>query len=171
MITGNSTAPSTLIHAEVSQTSALSVSTESRRRHVSWDLLRCGFVLLIVLYHTTYVAPIVHPELASRRFAFSHQVGASLLLVISAYFACATLQRSTVVRYWWGRMARLLPTFAASVLLTWAVMRYVAPPEWYIPSIRDLVGNRPDAGPRSRRGVPDPVPAAYTPAGRATMAA
>jgi hypothetical protein len=50
-------------------------------------------VLLVVIYHSTFVAPIVHPELAPRPFSFSHQVGASLLLVVSAYFAAATVRR------------------------------------------------------------------------------
>jgi peptidoglycan/LPS O-acetylase OafA/YrhL len=121
---------------------AVSPASETfRRRHSSWDLLRCGFVLLVVLYHTTYVAPIVHPELVPHRFAFSHQIGASLLLVISAYFTCATLRRNSVVRYWWGRMARLLPAFVASVFFTWVFIRYAAPVEWPAPTKRDLVGN------------------------------
>jgi peptidoglycan/LPS O-acetylase OafA/YrhL len=141
MSTDSSTAPSTLILADAGHTPVSPVSRQSRRRYVSWDLLRCGFVLLVVLYHSTYVAPIVHPELAPRDFAFSHQVGASLLLVISAYFACATLRRSPVGRYWWGRMARLLPAFVASVLFTWAVVRYLSPADWPIPGTRDLVGN------------------------------
>lgn len=113
----------------------------SRRRHVSWDLLRCGFVLLVVLYHTTHVAPIVHPELGPRPFAFSHQVGASLLLVISAYFACGTLRRSDVLRYWWSRMVRLLPAFLVSVLFTWLVLRYLGPAQWRTPTVADLLGN------------------------------
>ncbi|MCA1835487.1 MAG: acyltransferase [Actinobacteria bacterium] len=141
MSTGSSTAPSTLILADAGHTPPSPVRVGPRRRYVSWDLLRCGFVLLVVLYHSTYVAPIVHPELAPRPFAFSHQVGASLLLVISAYFACATLPRSPVGRYWWGRMARLFPAFAASVLFTWAVVRYLSPADWPIPGIGDLVGN------------------------------
>jgi peptidoglycan/LPS O-acetylase OafA/YrhL len=111
------------------------------RRHVSWDVLRSGFVLLVVLYHTTFVGPIVHPELAPRPFSFSHQVGASLLLVVSAYFACATVRRHPTGRYWWGRIARLMPAFLAAVVLTWTITRYFSPAEWSIPGTRDLVGN------------------------------
>jgi hypothetical protein len=66
----------------------------SGQRQVSWDLLRSGFVLLVVAYHATYVAPVIHPELAPRPFSFSHQVGASLLLVVSAYFAGALAMRT-----------------------------------------------------------------------------
>lgn len=111
------------------------------RRHASWDVLRSGFVLLVVLYHTTFVAPIVHPELAPRPVSFSHQVGASLLLVVSAYFACATVRRHPTGRYWWGRIARLVPAFLAAVVLTWTITRYFSPAEWPTPSSRDLVAN------------------------------
>lgn len=111
------------------------------RRQISWDLLRSGFVLLVITYHATHVAPVIHPELAPRPFSFSHQVGASLLLVVSAYFASATVGRHPTGRYWWGRVARLVPAFLAAVVLAWATMRYVAPTEWYTPGKRDLVGN------------------------------
>jgi peptidoglycan/LPS O-acetylase OafA/YrhL len=111
------------------------------QRQVSWDLLRSGFVLLVVAYHATCVAPVVHPELVPRPFGFSHQVGASLLLVVSAYFAAATVGRHPTGRYWWGRIARLVPAFLVAVVLAWAAMRYAAPTEWYAPSKRDLVGN------------------------------
>lgn len=111
------------------------------RRHLSWDALRSGFVLLVMLYHTTGVAPIVHPELAPRPFSFSHQVGASLLLVVSAYFAAATVRRHPSGRYWWGRIARLVPAFLVAVVLTWMITRYFSPAEWYLPGKRDLVGN------------------------------
>lgn len=141
MSTHRPAVPCTLIGAGTASISGPPVGGASGRRQVSWDLLRCGFVLLVVLYHTTYVAPIVHPELAPRPLAFSHQVGASLLLVISAYFTCATLRRSPVARYWWGRMARLVPPFVAAVVLTWTILRYATPADWYTPTARDLVGN------------------------------
>lgn len=113
----------------------------ANRRHVSWDVLRSGFVLLVVIYHSTFVAPLVHPELAPRPFSFSHQVGASLLLVVSAYFACATVRRHPTGRYWWGRIARLVPAFLAAVVLTWVILRWCSPAEWAAPGNRDLVGN------------------------------
>ncbi|MDQ4105316.1 MAG: acyltransferase [Actinomycetota bacterium] len=111
------------------------------RRQVSWDLLRSGFVLLVVIYHATHVAPVVHPELAPRPFSFPHQVGASLLLVVSAYFTSATVGRQPSGRYWWGRVARLVPAFLAAVVVTWATVRYLAPTDWYTPGKRELVGN------------------------------
>lgn len=111
------------------------------RRHLSWDVLRSGFVLLVVIYHSTFVAPIVHPELVPRPFNFSHQVGASLLLVVSAYFAAATVRRQPSGRYWWGRIARLVPAFLAAVMLTWTILHCFGPAEWAVPGMRDLVGN------------------------------
>jgi hypothetical protein len=81
------------------------------------------------------------PELAHREFAFPHQIGAGLLLVVSAYFACSALCRGPGIRYWWGRLARLLPAFGASLLFTWMILRYVAPVDWGIPDRRDLVRN------------------------------
>jgi peptidoglycan/LPS O-acetylase OafA/YrhL len=78
---------------ECAQPAACLPGRAANRRSVSWDVLRSGFVLLVVIYHSTFVAPIVHPELAPRPFSFSHQVGASLLLVVSAYFAAATVRR------------------------------------------------------------------------------
>ena len=62
-------------------------------------------------------------------------------MVVSAYFACATVGRHSSARYWWGRMARLVPAFLATVVLTWVAVRYLAPADWYIPDKRDLVGN------------------------------
>lgn len=38
-------------------------------------------------------------------------------------------------------MARLVPAFLATVVLTWVAVRYLAPADWYIPGKRDLVGN------------------------------
>ncbi|MBC3190512.1 acyltransferase [Pseudonocardia sp. C8] len=101
-------------------------------------MLRSGFVLLVVLYHATYLGPVLHPELLPRRYSFDHQVGASLLLVISAYFACATLGRHSPGRYWWGRVCRLLPAFLVAVPVAWTVLRLGAPAEWGTPPSREL---------------------------------
>ena len=104
-------------------------------------MLRSGFVLLVVLYHATHLGPTLHPELIPRRFSFDHQVGASLLLVISAYFACATLGRHSPGRYWWGRVSRLLPAFLVAVPIAWTALRFLSPEDWGDPPARELVVN------------------------------
>ena len=104
-------------------------------------MLRSGFVLLVVLYHATYLGPVLYPDLAARRLVFPHQVGASLLLVVSAYFACATLGRHPAGRYWWSRVARLVPAFVVAVPLAWVAMRYLSPPGWWTLGRRDLLSN------------------------------
>ena len=113
------------------------VSARSNRK-VSWDVVRAGCVVLVMLYHATHMSRVTHPELSPRGLVFPYQVGASLLLVISAYFAAATIGRGSVWRYWWKRMARLLPPFVGAVLVIWLVLRFLRPPSWVEPSGRDL---------------------------------
>ncbi|ANY10153.1 acyltransferase [Pseudonocardia sp. HH130630-07] len=115
--------------------------TGPRRREPGWDALRGGFVLLVVLYHGTHLGPVLHPELIPRRLSFDHQVGASLLLVVSAYFACATLGRHSPGRYWWNRMARLLPAFVVAVPVAWIALRFVSPEDWPSPPAGEMLTN------------------------------
>jgi peptidoglycan/LPS O-acetylase OafA/YrhL len=117
--------------------------TAARRgtRKISWDLVRTGCVTLVMLYHATFMSVYVHPELGARQFVFPYQVGASLLLVISAYFACVTIGRGAVLRYWWGRVARLLPPFLGAVLLIFAGLRLLAPETFFRPTGVDLAAN------------------------------
>ena len=104
-------------------------------------MLRSGFILLVVTYHATFLGPLIYPDLISRRFVFPHQVGASMLLVLSAFFACATIGRHPPGRYWWSRVSRLVPAFLVAVPVAWLMLRYVSPPEWWTPGRRDLVWN------------------------------
>ncbi|MCI2421778.1 acyltransferase [Saccharopolyspora sp. K220] len=110
-------------------------------RKVSWDVVRTGCVVLVMLYHATFLSTYLHPELTPRTFVFPYQVGASLLLVVSAYFACVTIGRGTVLRYWWGRIARLLPPFLGAVVVIFLVLRWAAIPGWFYPSFADLGWN------------------------------
>lgn len=64
-----------------------------------------------------------------------------MLLVISAYFACVTIGRGTLLRYWWGRIARLLPPFLVAVITIYTVMRLVAVDMWFQPTPGDLAAN------------------------------
>ncbi|WP_245633883.1 acyltransferase family protein [Amycolatopsis jejuensis] len=117
------------------------VAVSAKNRRISWDAVRAGCVVLVLVYHATYMSVVVHPELGARRFVFPHQIGASLLLVISAYFAAVTIGRGSLGRYWWGRVARLLPPFLAAVVVIFFALRYLSPPGWFVPHGRDLVGN------------------------------
>ncbi|WP_344677513.1 acyltransferase [Saccharopolyspora taberi] len=111
------------------------------KRKISWDLVRSGCVTLVMLYHATFLSVFLHPELDPRTFVFPYQVGASLLLLISGYFACVTIGRGPVLRYWWGRIARLVPPFLAAVVLIFAVMRLVPVDGWFDPTGGDLAAN------------------------------
>ncbi|OPC82590.1 hypothetical protein B4N89_18065 [Embleya scabrispora] len=113
----------------------------AKRRRVSWDLLRVAFVALVLLFHGTYLARQWHPELVARPIVFPYQLGASLLLVVSGYFAAHSLRRGDVVRWWVGRMARMVPAFLVGVLGTSLFLRLCAPPGWYAPDLRDVLAN------------------------------
>ena len=108
---------------------------------MSWDLLRVVAVLLVLLFHGTSLSRLWHPELDARPFVFPYQIGASLLLVISGYFAAMSLRRGDVVRWWVGRMARMLPAFFVAVLGTSVFLRLFAPSGWYAPTSRDVFAN------------------------------
>ena len=120
---------------------ARTASGTKSRRKISWDLVRAGCVLLVMLYHATFLGVYLHPELIPRKIAFPYQVGASLLLVISAYFACVTIGRGTTLRYWWGRIARLLPPFIGAVLVIFLLTRLAAIEGWFWPTWYDLTWN------------------------------
>ncbi|WP_433038328.1 acyltransferase family protein [Actinomycetospora sp. CA-053990] len=112
-------------------------------RRVSWDLLRCAFLLMVVLYHGTFIAPLVYHQFAPRILVFAHQIGASLLLALSAYFVAAGLSdpaRATA-RWWWSRVTRLLPAFVVATLLAFAALRWLAPAGMFHPSLYNLVTN------------------------------
>ncbi|WP_018330761.1 acyltransferase family protein [Actinomycetospora chiangmaiensis] len=115
-------------------------------RRVSWDVLRCVFVLLVMLYHSTFIGPLVYHDILPKNYTFPHQVGASLLLVLSAYFVAATVRRGgarrgATARWWWGKLARLLPAFFVATVNAWLFLRYLAPDGWYLPGKRDLLAN------------------------------
>lgn len=115
-------------------------------RKLSWDVLRVVFVLLVILYHSTFIGPLVYHDILPKNFVFPHQVGASLLLVLSAYFVAATVRRggarrSGTARWWWGKLARLMPAFFVATVNAWLFLHYLAPDGWYYPGKRDLVAN------------------------------
>ncbi|CAM04604.1 peptidoglycan/LPS O-acetylase OafA/YrhL [Saccharopolyspora erythraea NRRL 2338] len=127
--------------SEQTSTATSAPSGTRSKRKISWDVVRAGCVMLVMLYHATFLGVFLHPELESRELVFPYQVGASLLLLISGYFACVTIGRGPVLRYWWGRVARLLPPFLAAVVLIYAVMRLFPVDGWFDPGWGDLLAN------------------------------
>ncbi|MFC5060584.1 acyltransferase family protein [Actinomycetospora atypica] len=109
-------------------------------------MLRCVFVLLVMLYHSTFIGPLVYHDILPKNYTFPHQVGASLLLVLSAYFVAATVRggrarQGGTGRWWWGKIARLMPAFLVATVNAWLFLRYLAPDGWYLPGKRDLLAN------------------------------
>jgi peptidoglycan/LPS O-acetylase OafA/YrhL len=117
------------------------VPATSSKRRISWDVVRVLCVFLVVLYHSTSLGPSVFTELIPRKIEFPFQVGASMLLLISAYFACVSIRKGDMARYWWNRVARILPPFLFAVVVTFFVLRLAGPEGWFTPTVRDLVGN------------------------------
>ncbi|WP_337662133.1 acyltransferase family protein [Actinoalloteichus sp. AHMU CJ021] len=115
-------------------------TTRSPRR-ISWDVLRVIAVLAVVFQHATHQVTINHPELGDPPFRFSLQIGAATLLTISAFFVCETVRRGNTPRWWWNRVARLLPAYVVAVLFTWAAFAALAPADWYVPTPWDVAGN------------------------------
>lgn len=111
------------------------------KRRINWDLLRVLAVLCVVLQHATHAGPAAHPEISAPPFAFDLEFGASALVVISAFFACAGLAKGEPARFLRNRLARLLPAYLAAATATYVVVRYVAPPGWSHAGPRDLLFN------------------------------
>ncbi|WP_146231692.1 acyltransferase [Lentzea atacamensis] len=84
------------------------------RRRNSWDVLRAAAILLVVVQHATWGGPLLVPELGARPFEMSVQVGASALMVISAYFICQTLRSSGPWLLLRNRLGRMLPPLPRS---------------------------------------------------------
>jgi peptidoglycan/LPS O-acetylase OafA/YrhL len=98
-------------------------------------------VLAVLLQHATHTGPSLHPEFGAPAFEFPLYVGASTLMVISAFFACASLAKGEPGRFLRNRIARLLPAYAVAVVLTYLVLRWVAPPGWSYLEPHDVVAN------------------------------
>lgn len=111
------------------------------KRRINWDVLRILAVLAVLLQHATRVGPANHPELSRPSFVFGFEFGASTLVVISAFFACASLAKGEPGRFLRNRLARLLPAYVVAAVCTYAVLRYLTPDGWSELEPRDLVVN------------------------------
>jgi peptidoglycan/LPS O-acetylase OafA/YrhL len=110
-------------------------------RRVSWDVLRVVAIGCVLLHHATLTSVSSHPGLGPLPFTFPMSMGASTLMVVSAFFACVSLDSGRPGRFLWRRLARLLPAYLAAVLLTYAVQRWIAPEGWSQLDGRDVVYN------------------------------
>ena len=113
----------------------------STSRRLSWDVVRVLAVLAVVFCHTTYQGPVLHPELGAPLGRYPFQVGASVLLVISAYFICVTIRKASTSQWLWRRVCRVLPPYLAAVLVTYTLLIAFGPDNWNLPTQHDLWGN------------------------------
>lgn len=118
-----------------------SLARPASSRKLSWDVIRAATMLMVMLYHSTYLGPVWRPELATLPLSFDYPVGASTLLIVSGYFAAVSLQRHDALRWWLGRLFRMLPAFWVAVLVTGYVMRIWSPPGWWTPTWGDIGAN------------------------------
>lgn len=77
----------------------------------------------VVVEHVTHQATVNHPELAGYPFMLPFQYGASIMLVVSAFFVCVTIGKGKSGSWLWNRIARLLPAYFVAVLLTYVITR------------------------------------------------
>lgn len=139
-------------------------------RQANWDLIRIIAVLGVVSGHITFLGPRIMPGVDEYPVELGVRMGASTLLVLSAYFACVTLRRGAPGRWLVRRLARLLPAYLATVLILYVVSRIAvplfngwgtsggvferlfgepqvtapepgAPAPWYLPDVADLISN------------------------------
>ncbi|MFD7153455.1 acyltransferase family protein [Kribbella sp. NPDC059898] len=103
--------------------------------------MRILSVLAVMFTHTTYMGPFLHPELGAPLGKYPFQAGASILLVISAYFVCVTIRKGSTQRWLWRRACRVLPPYLAAVLFTYTLLLFFGPRNWTLPTRHDLWGN------------------------------
>lgn len=116
-------------------------------RRMSWDVIRVVAITFVVAGHVTGGAeliPDVDPYPVSLRVPF----GTFTLLVLSGYFMGPTLRKLRPGRWLHARLARILPAYVVAMLVTFLVLRIVAPVfngeedgPWYLPGAGDLVRN------------------------------
>ncbi|HEY2221214.1 acyltransferase [Actinomycetospora sp.] len=113
------------------------------RRNPWTDLLRVASLVMVILYHSTDIGPQIYPQLLARHLVFGHQIGASLLLVISAYLAAGSLAdpARASTRWWYSRAARLLPGFVVGTLAATLALDWLAPAGMYRVGVPDLLAN------------------------------
>ena len=107
------------------------------------DVLRVAALAMVVLYHSTFIGPQAYPQFVARQIVFGHQIGASLLLVLSAHLVASSLAdpARASVRWWFSRIARLLPGFVVGTLTATVALDWLAPAGMYRVGLGDLLAN------------------------------
>lgn len=113
----------------------------SARRRVSWDFLRVVAISAVVIQHATNLAPQDHHELSGLPFVFSLQFGANSLLVVSAFFVCASLAKTRPLKFLADKLVRLIPAYLVALITTYLLLTQVAPERWVSLTGKDLLGN------------------------------
>ncbi len=113
------------------------------RRNPWLDLVRVAALLMVVLYHPTFIGPRTYPQFVARGFVFAHQIGASLLLVLSAHLVASSLTdpARASARWWFSRIARILPGFVVGTLAATLALDWFAPAGMYRVGLGDLAAN------------------------------
>ncbi|WP_344860457.1 acyltransferase [Amycolatopsis ultiminotia] len=112
-------------------------------RQVSWDAIRVLAIFAVLAYHITCLAPLTLPGLPPLQpwLQMDFPFGSATLIVVSGFFAATTVGRSTPLRWWLRRLARMLPAFWVAVLVIFTVSRLFAPDDFVRPDFGDLIGN------------------------------
>jgi peptidoglycan/LPS O-acetylase OafA/YrhL len=80
-------------------------------------------VISVMLGHITHQGPLAHRELDNYPFRVTAQFGAAGLMVVSAFFVCQTARRGHGRRWFWRKVARLVPPYLVAVMVTYLAMR------------------------------------------------
>ncbi len=115
-----------------------SVSRGKGGRRVSWDIIRAGAIMMVVVQHATWGGPFHLPELGTRPFELYLQSGAKTLMVVSGFFVCQTLSSGGSLVMLRNRLVRMLPAFAVAAVVTHLVVT-LAGPESFRRSVVDLI--------------------------------
>lgn len=105
---------------------------------VSWDIIRAGAIMMVVVQHATWGGPFHLPELGTRPFELELQSGANTLMVVSGFFVCQTLSSGGSMVLLRNRLVRMLPAFAVAAVVTHLVVT-LAGPESFRRSLVELI--------------------------------
>ncbi|MBB3665367.1 peptidoglycan/LPS O-acetylase OafA/YrhL [Prauserella sediminis] len=128
-------------------TSAAPDRGATTNRRMSWDVIRVVAITFVVAGHVTGGAALI-PDIEAYPVSLRLPFGTFTLLVLSGYFMGPTVRKLSAGRWLQSRLARILPAYVVAMLVTFLVLRIVAPifngeeeGPWYLPGAGDLVRN------------------------------